>query len=336
MTFPVHHERHGRPFAPSTPRASRSTRRARTRTRTITPDAASGNHDPLFVNPAAGDYHLQAGSPAVDAGETAVASGESTHRSGRQPARDRRAQRRRADDGRRRLRVPAARADRHRAGGGRARSRIGHQTRSRPPAATPRPATRSRSCGRSTTARPPPARWSPTSSRQRGCTRARSPSPTSTGSPRPPRRPSPSPRRSDPKPTLTKLKIEPRRRATAARRRSRSSTPGRDGRVHGPAVQAASPVRPAGAFQHRSVAGANRLDYRPPPVPGRYRIVAIPRDGAGRAPAAAGSRSGAEQPLVRAVTARDPRRRAAPSCARARRCSRRARRPSAAPGGRGR
>jgi uncharacterized protein YndB with AHSA1/START domain len=42
------------------------------------PNAATANKDPLFVNAAGHDFHLQAGSPAIDAGEASPASGEST------------------------------------------------------------------------------------------------------------------------------------------------------------------------------------------------------------------------------------------------------------------
>ncbi|MFL5830328.1 MAG: PKD domain-containing protein [Solirubrobacteraceae bacterium] len=46
---------------------------------TITPDSHSGNFDPLFINTSAGDFHLQAGSPAIDAGDPApLSAGEST------------------------------------------------------------------------------------------------------------------------------------------------------------------------------------------------------------------------------------------------------------------
>ena len=44
----------------------------------IVKDAHSGNFNPLFVNPASGDFHLQAGSPAIDGGEASLGSGEST------------------------------------------------------------------------------------------------------------------------------------------------------------------------------------------------------------------------------------------------------------------
>jgi hypothetical protein len=48
-------------------------------TATITPDSASGNRSPLFVNAATGDYQLQAGSPAIDSGDPApLAPGESS------------------------------------------------------------------------------------------------------------------------------------------------------------------------------------------------------------------------------------------------------------------
>jgi hypothetical protein len=46
-------------------------------TATISPDSHSGNVNPLFVNPAAGNFRLQAGSPAIDAGDPSLASGES-------------------------------------------------------------------------------------------------------------------------------------------------------------------------------------------------------------------------------------------------------------------
>ncbi len=45
---------------------------------TIAPDSHSGNFDPLFVNAAAGDLHLQAGSPGIDHGATSLAAGESS------------------------------------------------------------------------------------------------------------------------------------------------------------------------------------------------------------------------------------------------------------------
>jgi hypothetical protein len=45
-------------------------------TATITKDAASGNVDPLFVSTT--DFHLRAGSPAIDAGNPTLATGEST------------------------------------------------------------------------------------------------------------------------------------------------------------------------------------------------------------------------------------------------------------------
>jgi hypothetical protein len=45
---------------------------------TIAPDSHSGNLDPLFVNPVAGDFHLKAGSPAIDAGESTLGAGESS------------------------------------------------------------------------------------------------------------------------------------------------------------------------------------------------------------------------------------------------------------------
>jgi hypothetical protein len=48
-------------------------------TASIIPDSHSGNTDPLFVNAATGNYHLQAGSPAIDDGDPApLAGGEST------------------------------------------------------------------------------------------------------------------------------------------------------------------------------------------------------------------------------------------------------------------
>jgi hypothetical protein len=45
---------------------------------TITADSHSGNINPLYVNPAHGDFHLQAGSPAIDAGAPTLGTGEST------------------------------------------------------------------------------------------------------------------------------------------------------------------------------------------------------------------------------------------------------------------
>lgn len=45
---------------------------------TIAKDSHSGNLNPLFVNQAAGDFRLQAGSPAIDAGETTLGTGESS------------------------------------------------------------------------------------------------------------------------------------------------------------------------------------------------------------------------------------------------------------------
>jgi hypothetical protein len=44
----------------------------------IVPDSHSGNVDPRFVNSTAGDFHLQAGSPAIDGGAPTLAGGEST------------------------------------------------------------------------------------------------------------------------------------------------------------------------------------------------------------------------------------------------------------------
>ncbi len=44
----------------------------------ISADSHSGNLDPRFVNAAAGDFRLQAGSPAIDAGEATLGAGEST------------------------------------------------------------------------------------------------------------------------------------------------------------------------------------------------------------------------------------------------------------------
>jgi hypothetical protein len=44
----------------------------------VNPDSHSGNHNPLFVNPGAGNFQLRAGSPAIDAGSPTLESGEST------------------------------------------------------------------------------------------------------------------------------------------------------------------------------------------------------------------------------------------------------------------
>jgi X-X-X-Leu-X-X-Gly heptad repeat protein len=44
----------------------------------INRDSHSGNHNPLFVSPAAGNFQLRAGSPAIDDGSAKLASGEST------------------------------------------------------------------------------------------------------------------------------------------------------------------------------------------------------------------------------------------------------------------
>ena len=44
---------------------------------TINRDLHSGNINPLFVKPAAGNYQLRAGSPAIDAGSATLAGGES-------------------------------------------------------------------------------------------------------------------------------------------------------------------------------------------------------------------------------------------------------------------
>lgn len=43
----------------------------------INRDSRSANLDPLFVNPATGDFRLKAGSTAIDGGESALAAGES-------------------------------------------------------------------------------------------------------------------------------------------------------------------------------------------------------------------------------------------------------------------
>lgn len=65
-------------FDPATEHASPPVTGPPSGSATIAADAASGNHDPLFVNAGNGDFNLQAGSPAIDAGSPALGTGEST------------------------------------------------------------------------------------------------------------------------------------------------------------------------------------------------------------------------------------------------------------------
>jgi hypothetical protein len=253
-------------------------------TATITADAASGNHDPLFVDPAGGNYHLQAGSPAIDAGEPTIASGESstdldgnpravTGHNGNGPATDVGAYEFQPH-------APTASAivgsssvtvgtpDTFAATGG---------------DASPNDAvsfTWSFDDGGSATGAsvmhifttPGPHSATVTVTDLDGFTATAHANLTVTL----------------PKPRLSKLKVKPK----ALRNRHKATVTYVDsepGTVRF-TVQRFKGHRKfvnVGAFTHKSVAGPNRLTYRPRKLrPGRYRIVAIPTDSAGAGPSA--------------------------------------------------
>jgi hypothetical protein len=253
-----------------------------TGTAAINADAASGNHDPLFVNAAAGDFHLQAGSPAIDAGEAMLGSGESTTDLDGDP------------------RVVAGHA------GGGATDVGAYEFQPHAPTATARvelgtltigvPDTFAATGGDASPGDVVAFTWSfddggsasgatvthifttpgnhtatVTVTDLDGFTATAQVAVTVTL----------------PKPKLTKLKIKPR-----SLRNGRKATitylDTEPGTVAFSVERSRKHHRFArvGGFTHSSVAGANRVTYRPRHLrSGRYRIVAVPRDSAGAGPA---------------------------------------------------
>lgn len=252
-------------------------------TATITPDATSGNKDPLFVNAAGGDFHLTAGSPAIDAGEATVASGESstdldgnprvvTGHKGLQPT---------SDVGAYEFQPSAPTAT--------ARVEESSVVLGTPDTfgatggdASPGDAVTftwlfddgGTAAGPTVThifTTPGPHTATVTVTDLDGFTADAQVALTVTV----------------PRPKLTNLTIKPRalrngRKATISYRDSEPGTV----RLTVQRVKKHGKFARAGTLAHRSVAGVNRITYRPRKLrPGRYRIVAVPTDAAGAGPA---------------------------------------------------